>query len=238
MFDQQLFDKKSLLKKQETSLNNNLNGPEKNENRLKVAQIFSRAFTIGKEEQEILDLIGGDPAPQPYTNTNEYQSFGANINAISPTKTPEIDLGPLPEPQLTDFDIEHKRILLYEENKNRYEHELQKISLIFKSAKKLIEFHQAIGKEHKLSSSIALSYLCLAKKGKTMMDKIANSIRIHSNLFNLEDFDKWLKSVHGQGLKQVVEGNSQSYEAYWEYVVSSIKEVKWNEDDNRLIPKF
>lgn len=134
---------------------------------------------------------------------------------------------------------ENERLNKYENNRHRYEHEMNKIRFIFSAAQKMMELQQAIGFGHPLASSMALIFLCHGKKGRTFMHFNCQSLRDKMNIFKLECFDEWLQSDNGQELVNTVEGNDKSYQQYWDYLANAINQFQWSpEDQNKVIPQL
>jgi len=127
---------------------------------------------------------------------------------------------------------------LYESNKNRYEHELNKIRFVFHAARKLTELSNSI-KGHPLEMSLVLTYLCIAKKGLTFLGFNRQSLIDRKNLFGVPDFENWMQSRQAQELRDQVENQNASYQRYWEYLIPVMNKYNWNQEDaTKVLPQL
>lgn len=124
---------------------------------------------------------------------------------------------------------------IYQENKERYWHERNKILFMFTTVRKLRDFFKRLHPQNPVKLSIVFFNVVLAQKALIYLTLNVNSVKNGMNIFKLQEFEGWLKSSYAREIGTQFEKDLAALEDYFAYMRNDERGLAYSEYDNNVL---
>jgi len=123
----------------------------------------------------------------------------------------------------------------YQENKNRYWHERNKILFMFTTVRKLRDLNKKLHQQNPARTAIVFFNVVLAQKALIFLQFNIKSVTTGHNIFKLNEFESWLKSSYAYDISNQFKKDLAALEDYFNYMRGDERNVDFSQYDRNVL---